>query len=428
MKAAALLAILVACLSATAACAGPRNPDLECSPNNGGITLPDGFCAVVVADALGMARHLTVNENGDVYVALSDENNGGGIVALRDTNGDGRADSKQYFGDHTGTGIAIRNGYLYYAPDEGVLRYEMQPGELVPQGKPQTVVQGLPEQNQHAAKSIAFGDQGWLYVNIGAPSNDCQKQDRVPHSPGVFPCSLLKKHGGIWRFKADEAKQSQADGQRFATGIRNAVAIAWNPIDSQLYVVQHGRDQLHDLWPKQYTIEQSAELPAEQFYQVDQGDNFGWPYCYYDWMKHKKVLNPEYQRHSEEIECSKYEQPIMAFPGHWAPDALLFYTGNAFPERYHGGAFIAFHGSWNRAPEPQEGYRVVFVPFKDGKPAGHYETFAHGFKKQEKLAAPDNAEFRPVGLAQGPDGSLYIADSHQGRIWRVIYTGEDKQK
>ncbi|HET7370593.1 MAG TPA: PQQ-dependent sugar dehydrogenase [Gammaproteobacteria bacterium] len=425
MKAAALLAVLFACASATAA-AAPGNADVQCSPNNGGITLPDGFCAVVVADALGMARHIAVNDNGDVYVALSRENHGGGIVALRDTDGDGQADTTRYFGNQTGTGIAIHNGYLYFAPDESVLRYKMQAGELVPESEPQTVVAGLPEQNEHAAKSIAFDSRGGLYVNIGAPSNDCQKQDRAPHSPGMWPCPLLKQHGGIWRFDADELQQSQADGQRFATGIRNAVAIDWNPLEKQLYVVQHGRDQLHDLWPEQYTIAQSAELPAEQFYQVDEGDNFGWPYCYYNWMTDKKVLNPEYQRHSDEIDCSKYEKPIMAFPGHWAPDALLFYTGNAFPAHYHGGAFIAFHGSWNRAPKPQEGYRVVFVPFENGKPADKYETFARGFKGQDKLAAPANAKFRPVGLAQGPDGSLYIVDSHQGRVWRVMYTGNEQ--
>lgn len=417
-----IVSLFLAGIFATAA-AAPKST-LQCSPDNGGIELPKGFCAVVVADSLGMSRHITVNDNGDVYVSLSRESHGGGIAALRDTNGDGQADVIKYFGDDTGTGIALHNGYLYFAPDTGVLRYKMKPGELLPASASQTVVKGLPEQHEHSSKSIAFDNEGWLYVDIGAPSNSCQKRDRVPHSPGLLPCPLLERHAGVWRFHANKLNQAQNDGERFITGMRNGVALDWNPLDKQLYVAMHGRDQLHDLWPEQYTVAQSAELPAEQFFRLDKGDNLGWPYCYYNWMTHRKVINPEYKGHEGEVgPCSKYEQPIVAFPGHWAPDALLFYTGKQFPKEYYGGAFIAFHGSWNRAPKVQQGYKVVFVPFKNGKPAGKYSDFAVGFKGQKKLASPDNAKFRPVGLAQGPDGSLYIVDSHQGRVWRVIYRG-----
>ncbi len=112
----------------------------------------------------------------------------------------------------------------------------------------------------------------------------------------------------------------------------------------------------------------------------------------------------------------------MAFPGHWAPDGLLFYTGEMFPESYRGGAFIAFHGSWNRAPLPQGGYKVVFVPFAGDEPAGSYEVFADGFAGEN--VGPRSALHRPMGLAQGPDGSLYITDDRRGRIWRVFYTGD----
>lgn len=423
--------LLAACLAAggllladAAAAAPVPSTDMHCSPDNGGITLPQGFCAVLVADGIGAARHLTVNKNGDVYVALSDEHDGGGIAALRDTDGDGRADVTKYFGDYTGTGIAIRDGYLYFAPNESVWRYKLKQGELVPNAEPQAVVKDLPEQHEHSAKSIAFDDQGYLYVNIGAPSNSCQKQDRAPHSPGIQPCPLLEQHGGIWRFRADKTGQTQSDGVRFATGIRNAVAIDWAPQKQQLYAVQMGRDQLHDLWPQRFTVKQSAELPAEEFFQVDKGDNFGWPYCYYNQILAKKVHAPEYGGDGTQVgPCGKYEDPIVAFPGHWAPIALLFYTGEQFPQRYRGGAFIAFHGSWNRAPKPQQGYKVVFVPFKNGKPADEYQAFADGFKGKQVLQSPSAAQFRPVGLAQGPDGSLYISDSQQGRIWRVVYTG-----
>lgn len=406
----------------------PAKTNVECAKDNGGITLPAGFCAVVVADDVGSARHLAVNKNGDIYVALSQVNGDsrkGGIAALRDTNGDGRADVTEYFGDETGTGIAVRGDWLYFAPDDKVLRYRLKPGQLVPEGNPETIVKNLPEQDEHSAKSMAFDARGNMYVNIGAPSNSCQRSDRAPHSPGIKPCSLLERHGGIWRFKADKENQTQGDGKRYATGTRNVIALAWNTPADQLEGVQMGRDQLHDLWPEHFTTKQSAELPAEEFLEIGEGDNFGWPYCYYDQLQGKRVLAPEYGGDGKKTDnCGKYPRPIMAFPGHWAPIALLFYTGKQFPERYREGAFIAFHGSWNRAPEPQAGYKVVFVPFAHGKPTGQYETFADGFAGTQKPMSSGDAQYRPVGLAQGPDGSLYISDSQRGRIWRVIYVGK----
>ena len=124
-----------------------------------------------------------------------------------------------------------------------------------------------------------------------------------------------------------------------------------------------------------FTDAQNAELPAEEFMQVNAGDDFGWPYCYYDWQQAKVVLAPEYGGDGEGIgRCSTKKDPLIGFPGHWAPMAIAFYYGNQFPASYRDGAFIAFHGSWNRAPLPQQGYRVVFVPFADGRPTGpvHY--------------------------------------------------------
>src|SRR5699024_9052198 len=191
------------------------------------------------------------------------------------------------------------------------------------------------------------------------------------------------------------------------------------------YLVQHGRDQLDMLWPERFTVEQNAALPAEEFFRVHDGDNFGWPYCYYDPHQDRKVLAPEYGGDGRKIgRCASYTQPIMTFPAHWAPEALLFYTGRQFPSRYRGGAFVAFHGSDDRAPLPQAGYKVVFVPFQNGQPVGTYQDFADGFKGRKLLKSPRDARYRAVGLAQGPAGSLYIADSEQGRIWRVLYIGE----
>lgn len=399
--------------------------DIQCDPNDGSLTLPDGFCAVVVADDLGQVRHITVRDNGDLYAALR-EMDGGGIVALRDTDGDGKADIERRFGDSGGTGIGIRDGHLYFAPDTAVWRYPMTEGELVPTGSRETVVTGFPEQGQHAVKPFAFDGDGNMYVNVGGPSNACQEQMRTEGSPGQDPCPQLERHAGVWRFAADQLNQTQTgDGQHYATGIRNGVAITWNDAVGSLYVVQHGRDQLNSLWPDLFTQEQSNQLPAEEFFQVNEGDNFGWPYCYYDWQQEKKVLAPEYGGDGKEVgRCSKFEDPIAAFPGHWAPNDVMFYTGSQFPDRYQNGAFIAFHGSWNRSPQ-QAGYQIAFVPFEGGNPAGEYETFADGFAGEGdwRPESPGDAEYRPMGLAQGPDGSLYISESAQGRIWRVVYTG-----
>ncbi|HSC46479.1 MAG TPA: PQQ-dependent sugar dehydrogenase, partial [Gammaproteobacteria bacterium] len=374
MRIIALLLTTILALPGQAGAAG-------CDADVGGINLPPGFCATVFADKLGKARHLVVGADGTVYVALEERAHGGGIVALRDADGDGHADQLKYFGDSGGTGIALYAGYLYFATDTEVLRYRLAPGQLAPSAPPESVVRGFPDQNQHAAKSIAIDADGSLYVNVGAPSNACQQADRAAGSPGLRPCPLLARHGGIWRFDAGRPGQVFGkDGMRYASGIRNAVAIAWEPSQKLLYALQMGRDQLADDWPKLYSDAQSAELPAEEMFVVHAGDDFGWPYCYYDQLQHKKVRAPEYGGDGRQSgDCGIYAQPLVAFPGHWAPESVLFYAGEGFPARYRGGAFIAFHGSWNRAPLPQAGYKVAFLPFKDGRPAGDYEVFADGF-------------------------------------------------
>lgn len=418
-----LMLLLLAVLSAGAFDLDAAPTQAICDKDIGGITLAPGFCATVFADHLGVARHIVVDADGIVYVALQQRNNGGGIAALKDTHGDGHADAIRYFGDTGGSGIGLHGGYLYFASETAVLRYPLKAGELMPAGPVQTVVSGFLQQNEHAAKTIALDGSGHLYVNVGAPSNACQQDDRGAGSPGIRPCPLLENHGGIWRFDADKTGQTfPKDGVRYATGIRNAVAVTWNGAAGSFYALQMGRDQLSDNWHKLYTDAQSAELPAEEFLRVRQGDDYGWPYCYYDQIQKKKVLAPEYGGDGRQVgECSKYGQPIAAFPGHWAPEAVLFYSGDAFPASYGGGAFITFHGSWNRAPLPQAGYKVVFVPFKDGEPSGPYQVFADGFAGEATRALPGDARFRPMGIAEGPDGALYIGDTQQGRIWRVTY-------
>jgi len=398
----------------------------EGAAEQAGIRVPAGFEASVFHEGVGRARHIAVRDNGDVYVALRAPNEGGGVAALRDEDGDGAADRTEYFGDHSGTGIAIHDGWLYASSNTAIYRYRLPEGDaLVPQGEAETVVEGFLEQRSHASKAFTFDDAGNLYVNVGAPSNACQEEARTPGSPGMEPCPQLENHAGIWRFDADGTEQSFEDGERFVTGTRNVVALDWHPMRGELYFVMHGRDQLHQLFPDLYTVEENAELPAEEFHIAKQGANYGWPYTYWDHTVGQRVKAPEHGGDGKTPAAEGYEEPIMAFPGHWGPNDLLFTTAEgAFPDEARGSAFIAFHGSWNRAPLPQRGYKVVFVPFAEGRPAGgDWSVFADGFKGAEVLEDPDDAEYRPMGLAQGPDGALYIADSVQGRIWRVTHPG-----
>lgn len=396
-----------------------------CLPDNGGLTLSDGFCALIVADGVGRARHLVVAPNGDLLVATADarrrggESTPGGVVTLRDTDGDGVADVQRKFGPAGGTGIALSGGFLYFGTDDAVVRWRWSPGLLDAPGVPDTIAFELLNRGQHAAKGIAVHD-GALYVNIGVPSNACMERGRTPGSPGQDPCPLLENSGGIWRFDADRTGQRQSDGTRFVTGVRNTFALAVRPTSGVLYGVQHGRDDLHRLWPDHFTQEDNAEKPAEEMLRLTEGANYGWPYCYYDPDRKQRILAPEYGGDGETVgRCAQYSAPAVAFPAHWGPNGLTFYTGTQFPAEYRGGAFVAFHGSWNRAPLPQAGYNVTFVPFENGEPTGSYRVFADGFAGDDQ--SPRGAAHRPSGVAVGPDGSLYVSDDQGGRIYRIIY-------
>lgn len=398
------------------------SPSVKTStPAVGDLVLPQGFKAITVVESLGSNRHLVVNSNGDIYVRLSKLKDGKGIFVLRNKNG--KYETINSFGNYTGTGIAIKNGYLYASSNNEVFRYKFNASnEIDNTANPEKIVTGLVSGNQHETKSIILDNAGNLYVTIGAPSNACQVKDRTAGSPGQDPCPILEKAGGIWQFKADKLNQSYAQGVRYATGIRNCVGLDWNTKDNQLYAMQHGRDQLAGLFPDLYNNEQSAELPSEEFMLIKKNSDFGWPYCYYDHLQKKKLLGPEYGGDSKKQDrCAGKDKPIYGFPGHWAPNDLLFYTGKMFPAKYQNGAFIAFHGSWNRSPLKQGGYFVVFVPFKNGNPSGNYEIFANGFTGKETVMGSGQAKYRPCGLAEGPDGALYISDSKEGRIWKIGY-------
>ncbi len=391
-----------------------------------GIRLPKGFRVTVFADRLGRTRHLVVRDDGTVYASLARRVQGGGIVALKDNDGDGQADLIRYFGDVAGTGIAIHGGFLYFGEDKRVLRAPLAPDRIAPAGPFETIVSGFPDQSQHATKPLAFDDAGHLYVTVGAPSNACQERMRTAGSPGLRPCPQRERQAGIWRFAADRPGQVHGrDGTRYAAGIRNALAIAWNRAAGALYFVTHGRDQLYSLWPQFYTPEDSAALPAEEFHRVREGGDYGWPYTYWDQIRNQRMRAPEYGGDGKTPAADgRYETPLYGFPGHWAPMALVFYEAEAFPPFFRHGAFVVFHGSWNRAPLPQEGYLVAFVPMNEkGDLVGRPIVFADGFKGREPLHSPRRAAFRPSGIAVGPDGALYVCEDKTGRIWRITFVG-----
>jgi glucose/arabinose dehydrogenase len=398
-----------------------------CDADNGGLKLPQGFCAIVAADNLGAGRHMVVAPNGDLYLTLMGGRGGagGGIVALRDTNGDGRMDVTEKFGEKSSTGIALRNGFLYVATTTSVERYKMTSGELKPGAAPEVIVADLPLAPPHQDKGLAFDGRGSLYVNVGAPSNACQPQDRRAKVAGQDPCPLLEKHGGIWKFDENKLGQKQEDGTRYATGLRQMPAITWH--DGALYVVMNNRDQIDTLWSDQFTPEDNQTRPGEPMYRIEAGGNYGWPYCFYDFFQQKLLLNPEYGGDGKTVgRCAEFKTPVTAFPAHWAPVDVMFYSGTQFPTSYQGGAFVAFHGSWNRSPANQDGYNVTFQPFANGKPSGTFEVFADGFAGPTPPRMQNNATYRADGVAQAPDGSLYLTESVKGRVWRVIYRGDAK--
>jgi glucose/arabinose dehydrogenase len=419
-------AILMAALGSAAAAQPVR-----CATDNAGLILPAGFCATVFADGLGPARHMAVAPDGTVYVNTWRKKKdvkvppGGYLVALRDADGDGVAEKVERFGEDStsttatgGTGLAIHDGRLYAEATGRIVRYPLAAGRLALAGPPEVILEGLVLEGGHNMHPFVIAPDGTLYVNAGSATNACQVKDRTLHSPGQDPCPELATRAGLWKYDAKRTGQRFSSAERYARGLRNVVAPAYHP-SMGLVAMVHGRDQLHENWPERFTAKQGSELPAEVLVRVQQGADYGWPYCYYDGIQGRYVLAPEYGGDGKKTDrCAEVARPAAIFPAHWAPNALAFYTGTAFPEPYRGGAFIAFHGSWNRTPE-QQGYNVVFVPMDpSGTPAKNFEVFADGFAGPAK--DPEKALHRPTGLAVGPDGALYISDDQGGRVWRVV--------
>lgn len=417
-------------LVATAAGVQGRQAAPACDPGNGGLTLPQGFCAQVIADDLGAARNLAVAPNGDLYVAIRSGPRQAGqppqpgfIMGLRDTDGDGRMDVREKFGTVGATGIVLRNGYLYYATTRSVERFKLTPGQLAPNEPAEVVIGNFPEQRGHQDKDLAFDDQGNVFVTVGLPSNACAQPDRQPGAKGVDPCPQLETAGGVWKYKADVVGQTYSTRERYATGLRQGVAIAWHA--GRLYLAMNSRDSLDTLYPDLFTPEENQNRPLEPLLEIREGAVFGWPYCFLDGKTNQMILAPEYGGDGRTVgRCAQYEKPIAGFPAHSAPVDLQFFSSPNLPAKYRGGAFVVMHGSWNRAPAPMQGYNILYQPFANGKPSGAFEVFADGFAGKTPLMSPNDAVGRANGIAVGPKGELYITESVKGKTWRVTYRGQ----
>jgi glucose/arabinose dehydrogenase len=379
-----------------------------------GLILPAGFHASVVAEGLGPIRHMAIRDNGDIYVSTRHPRNqpSTGIIALR-LGSDHKATQIEHFGSvDQGTGIRIYKGALYAASGTGIYRFPLDGNALVPAAAPQTVVDGLTATNSHI---FAFDGKGKLYVSFDGGGNICAD----PATPkggkpvGLKPCPNLAVRGGVWQFDDSKSDQKFSDGVHFATGIRDMTALDWRDGDA-LYGVMHGRDGTHAVFPDLVSAADDKAI-ADEMFRIEKATDMGWPYTYYDGVRKLRLISPEYGGDGKTPPtASNYATPAAAF---FQPR-----SAKQFPSMYRGGAFLAMHGAEGEAgPEGQAGFNVVFVPFKNNK-AGTPVIFADGFAgplpsdKDIKTAA-----YRPVGVAVGADGALYVADSNKGKIWRIAY-------
>ena len=350
-------------------------------PANATLRVPEGFSVKLFADNLPGARWLAVAPNGDVFLAQAKENK---ITLLRDADGDGAAEMREIFADglERPHGLAFHGGSLYTGDLNGVWRIAYTNGALRAGDRTQVTPQGAfgEKAGNHWTRNIAFSPDGkYFFVAIGSASNTAE--DPSPRAT-------------VQRFNADGSGQTT-----FASGVRNAVGIAFYPGTNDLYVVVNERDGLGD------------KLVPDYLTHLQEGAFYGWPYAYLG-----SHADPDYGARKPDM-VAKAVAPDLLFEAHSAPLGLVFYEGEQFPAEYKGDAFVALHGSWN-AGVPT-GYKVVRVEFENGRPKGGYENFATGFWE----TGTDTAQVwgRPAGLAIAKDGSLLIADDAGKAVWRVSY-------
>jgi glucose/arabinose dehydrogenase len=352
------------------------------APSEAKLTLPPGFRANLFATGLDNARWLQIAPNGDILLAEAEANK---ITLLRDADGDGKAEMKTTFADgfQRPHGMAFANGKFYVADALGIYSFPYKDGDTKVSGPRTQVTEpgAFGKLGGHWTRNLAVDSKGDLYVAIGSNGNINDKDD--PHRAAVS--------------KVVGSKLVQ-----FGTGLRNPVGITFYPGTDDLYVVVNERDGEGD------------ELVNDYLTRVQQGDFYGWPYAYLG--QHEE---PSLKGKRPDL-VAKAKVPDVLFRSHSAPLGLLFYTGTQFPAQYRGGAFVAHHGSWNAA-NPR-GYKIVYVPFNNKRPAGGYDNFALGFWTSGE--APAGVMGRPVGLAQAKDGSLLVADDVGNAVWRISYSAK----
>ncbi len=338
------------------------------------IQLPDDFSIRIFADQVDNARQLARGEQGVIFVGTR---NAGKVYAITDPDHDHVANHVYTIasGLQMPSGIAYRDGSLYVAAINRVLRYDDIENRLDDPPAPVLVTDALPPDRHHGWKFIAFGPDGMLYVPVGAPCNICDE-------PGYA-----------------EIKRMHADGsglETYARGVRNSVGFDWDPVTDELWFTDNGRDLLGD------------DTPAcELNHAPHQGMHFGYPYCHAG-----DVPDPEF---GQATSCQDYVPPAQKLGPHVAPLGMLFYTGDQFPKRYRNQILIAEHGSWNRSKK--SGYRVTLVSLDEQRHALSYEPFAVGWLQGEENWG------RPVDLLQLPDGSLLLSDDQAGVIYRISHAG-----
>ncbi len=346
------------------------------------LKMPAGFQVNVFAKDLGNARNLAVAPDGTVYLTRREE---GDILALRDTNKDGRADLKQTVtsGHEYVNGITINQNRLYFATDKEL--YVANLGQNGTMTKPQQLINDLPDGGQHPNRTIAFGPDGMLYISVGSSCNACDEPN--------------EEHATMLRAQPDGSKRTI-----FAQGLRNTIPFGWHPQTQEFWGMDHGSD-----W-------RGNTIPPEELNQLRQGQHYGWPFCWGD-RRPDVYLSADPKGATKQEFCQKTQGPALTYTAHSAPLAMVFYTASQFPAQYRNDAFVTMRGSWNR--NPPVGYKVVRVRYQNGKPVA-FEDFIGGFLNQKQ-----QTQFgRPVGIAIAPDGSLLFTDDTNGVIYRVAYTAK----
>ncbi|MBT5946165.1 MAG: sorbosone dehydrogenase family protein [Nitrospinaceae bacterium] len=355
-------ALIVACSSLAA---GQQLP-------LGDIKLPPGFRITVFARNVPNARSMALSPRGTLYVGTR---RGGRVYAVQDFNRDGKADKVTILAENMNfpNGVAFRNGSLYVAEINRILRYDGIEDRLDNLPAPVVVNDRFPRDVHHGWKFIRFGPDGRLYVPVGAPCNVCGP-------PAPYASILrLSLNGKSWEV--------------FARGIRNSVGFDWHPQTDELWFTDNGRDRLGDDLP-----------PDELNHAPKKGMHFGFPFCH-----GKSILDPKW---GQGRDCRKFAPPAVELGPHVASLGMRFYKGDMFPPRYRGQIFIAEHGSWNRSTPI--GYRVRLVRLDNGRHVS-YENFASGWLKKGK------AWGRPVDIQLMPDGAMLVSDDFAGAIYRISY-------